>query len=229
MLGFHPLGAVGLQRFNDELSIRSDWNPTMPVSVALNGIDLEFGTVLALVETPVLGDIYAFDSWNGNGSEETVSTITRLICEYVHADPNHCCLIDEQLIGPSDPVWLNDLEPEFERSYLLCNNSILYCILRSNCNEDFIRKIVQNTFRHYSCFAQVECENELARTEPRNTLLQREIDEAVAHAQAIIVDAYDLEGCLIWIKKEKQDMLTLLENAVRARERGNHGNDNQLA
>lgn len=202
MLALYNLGDNGRQWLSNAIDLRSDWSPTMPIATAISRSKPKNGAIYALVGQQH-GDLHDYDHSVGNDGQEVLLKLDNWISEYVSLSPHHICLIDEQMMRPDDQYWKTKKMGEVGENYLLSNDSIFYRITQKNYDNSSLASILAGTFRHFLCYAMVNSGVEEILSAPAGSNIQQSvIDKCLARKCGIVVDAYDVDGCILWTEKD---------------------------
>lgn len=204
MLSLYQTNEQGQQWLKQRLGIHAtaDRNPTVPIDIALaNSVSLSCGKVMSLLEYPLKGTIYYFDAGCYRNTSEVLPMLARWIHDFVQRHPLQICLIDEQNSEPHDLSWKNVVNQEFSDAVLYCDDSIFYRISPQNNDINYIKELLRLTFSWFFCCAFIKSDNIVRTCKPQHNVSLADLQEATTNTMGLAVDAYDLEGLVIWTPK----------------------------
>lgn len=202
MLALYPLGERGLDHLEEKLQELSSAGrrPAIPVANVLNQKAIyNSGNVYALAQTPLPCNLDMFDSACGRGGEEVPSLLASWASDFLRRDSNHFCLIVEHSMEPTDPIWLNEVSSEMSDFSLLCDGAIVYYFSQQNYQQSDILKIISETYWFGFCLVLIACDTDCAaKLLTKNSITQDDLLQVIVNVKGIAVDAYDLEGAVVW-------------------------------
>lgn len=190
----------------------SQRTPTMPVAISIHqNLPYKEGKAIAVTQSGFASvDAYddGFDRGIGNSNNEVIQALADWIYDFIQRSPTHLCLIDEQLSSPTDASWQNDMRKRFAKAVLFSDNSIFYCISQENCDKDFVFDLVNSTYWFFFCCLLVNDHNKVLSGCPvEATVNPHQIKRAVSDVRGLVLNAFDLEGLMIWTRHD--ELLTL--------------------
>ena len=190
----------------------SQRTPTMPVAMGIRqNLSYKEGKVIAVTQSGFASvNLYNddFDRGIGNSGDEVIQALADWIYDFIQRNPNHLCLIDEQLSSPTDASWQNDMQERFAKAVLFSDNSIFYCISQENCDKEFVFDLIKSTYWFFFCCSLVNDHSKgLCGCPTKATVDPHQIKQAMSDVRGLVLNAFDLEGLIIWTRHN--EFLTL--------------------